>query len=57
MRKKGTIKRWCAAVVLCLLITNAFYTIIWRIGSSSPATRWLPMYEWIYGNGNNLFGL
>lgn len=47
--KKEKIKRWCTAIVLYLLIINAIYTAVWRLCPPSPALRWLPMYEWIYG--------
>ena len=52
MMKKEKIKRLCAVIVLYLLIIHAIYTVIWRFCPSSPATRWLPMYEWIYGSPN-----
>ena len=51
--KKEKTKRLCAVIVLCLLIINAIYTAIWRFFPPSPVTRWLPMYEWIFGKQIN----
>ncbi len=49
---KKSIKRCIAAFVLSILITNAIYTIIYRFTEPNPATRWLPLYDWIYNAPN-----
>ena len=49
---KKSIKRRIAAFVLSILITNAIYTIIYRFTEPNPATRWLPLYDWIYNAPN-----
>lgn len=51
--KKSIIKPRIAAViaalVLSVLITNAIYTLVYRFAEPNPATRWLPLYTWLYG--------
>ncbi len=47
---KGAIKRCVAAFALAVLITNGIYTVIYRFTEPNPATRWLPLYDWIYNN-------
>ncbi len=47
---KRVIKRCVAAFALAVLITNGIYTVIYRFTEPNPATRWLPLYDWIYNN-------
>lgn len=45
---KMSIKRGLAAFVLAALLINAVYTLLYRFTEPNPATRWLPLYDWIY---------
>jgi len=47
--KKRT-RHWIVAVILAILAANCNYTVIYRFIEPHPATRWLPLYDWIYNH-------